>query len=94
MKNKMMEEYHKILAIFFGRPPSSKKSFDFRFRDKDGKFQVFKNLTPLSFYEKFGKPAFDISSHISLINDPRNEYYKLYGRISRKCSRWRKNTVS
>ena len=78
MKDKMMEEYHKILAIFFGRPPSSKKSFDFRFRDKDGKFQVFKNLTPLSFYEKFGKPTFDISSHISLINDPRNEYYKLY----------------
>ena len=39
---------------------------------------MFKNLTPITFYEKFGKPSFDVSSNISLINDPRNEYYKLY----------------
>ena len=75
-KNEMMVEYHRILAIFFGKPPT--KSFDFKFRDKDGKFKVYKSLTPIAFYERFGKPSFDVSTNISLINDPRNEYYKLY----------------
>lgn len=44
-----MNEYHKILSTFFGKPPTS---FDWTFRDSKKKFKTFKNLTPLTFYKE------------------------------------------
>ncbi len=72
-KTEYMRTFHKILATFFGAPPTT---FDWRFRDKDKTFHCFTGLTPQSFYARM--VPFDISSHVSLIHDPRNEYYKLY----------------
>ena len=34
--------------------------------------------SPLDFYNKYVRKFVDVSQQISLINDPRNEYYKLY----------------
>ncbi len=73
MKLVMMTEFHRILATFFGKPPTS---FDWKFRDTDKKFHCFKGLTPNSFYADL--VPFDIDAHVSLIHDPRNEYYKQY----------------
>lgn len=72
-KQEMMEEIHRILLVFFGEPPSK---FDWTFYDKDGKFQRFEGLTPQSFYKDL--VPFDVNEMISVINDPRNEYGKLY----------------
>lgn len=68
-----MNEYHKILSTFFGKPPTS---FDWTFRDSKKKFKTFKNLTPLTFYKEH--VPFQADDYVSLIHDPRNEYYKHY----------------
>ncbi|CAG8576443.1 9870_t:CDS:2 [Acaulospora colombiana] len=73
IKVKMMEQIYRILAISLGEPP---KEFDWTFRDKDGRFYEYKGLTPLKFYrEHIGYKA---TETFSLINDPRNDFLKLY----------------
>ena len=69
----MMQEFHRVLATFFGKPPTH---FNWEFRDTNKKFHVFKGLTPRAFYNNL--VPFDINARISLIHDPRNEYYKQY----------------
>ena len=32
----------------------------------------------MDFYNKYVRQFFDVKKHIAIINDPRNEYYKLY----------------
>ncbi|CAO3642380.1 unnamed protein product [Cunninghamella blakesleeana] len=73
LKQEMLEDIHRILVIFLGEPP---KSFDWETYDKDGKFIHHKNLTPLKFYGDFVN--FNVTNTLSLINDPRNDYSKLY----------------
>ncbi|KAJ1919072.1 bleomycin hydrolase [Mycoemilia scoparia] len=72
-KGDMLRVIYRILAISLGEPP---KSFDWTFEDKDAKYKEYLNLTPHSFFKDLVK--FDIGGTISLINDPRNDYYKLY----------------
>ena len=75
-KKAMIKEFHKFLCLFFGQPPTQ---FDWTFYDKkDKKFHAFRDLTPVSFYQDHIRGMFDVDSKISLINDPRNEYYKMY----------------
>ena len=69
----MLKTIYKILVISLGEPP---KVFDWTFEDKDGKYSQFLNLSPITFYKEHVK--FDIANTISLINDPRNDYYKMY----------------
>ena len=74
VKTKMMEEIYGAMVIAFGRPPKPDESFDWVYKDKDGKFHRVKT-TPIQFYKD---TEFKADEHFSLINDPRNEYGKLY----------------
>ncbi|KAJ3125410.1 hypothetical protein HK098_000305 [Nowakowskiella sp. JEL0407] len=69
-KKEMVSEVYRILAILLGEPP---KVFDFSFRDKNGKFYKFENLTPLSFYKDH--VGYDVSSMVSLVHDPRHPMF-------------------
>ena len=69
-----MEEIYGAMVIAFGRPPKPDESFDWTYTDKDGKYQRVKS-TPTQFYKD---SDFKAEEHFSLINDPRNEYNKLY----------------
>ena len=73
MKFAMMQEFHRILATFFGKPPTR---FNWEFRDTYNQFRVYKGLTPQTFYANL--VPFDINTHVSLIHDPRNEYFNHY----------------
>ncbi len=72
-KAKMLEEIHRIITIALGEPPSK---FDWTFRDKDKEFKVVKDQNPISFYREI--VDYPLEPTVSLINDPRNEYYRLY----------------
>ena len=65
IKNKYLEDLYRLLVISFGSPI---EKFDFEYVDKDGKYHLVKNLTPLKFYEKF--VGIDIDDYVSLINSP------------------------
>ncbi|OZJ04758.1 hypothetical protein BZG36_01830 [Bifiguratus adelaidae] len=72
-KSHYMNEIYRILTITLGEPP---EKFTWSFRNKDGKFYQFTDLTPKTFIkEHCGYP---IGETMSLINDPRNNYMKLY----------------
>ncbi|KAI8059654.1 peptidase C1B, bleomycin hydrolase [Gongronella butleri] len=73
MKQDMLKDIYRIMVIFLGEPP---KSFDWEAYDKDGKFVGFKNMTPLKFKDEIVESK--VEEHMSLLNDPRNEYNKLY----------------
>ncbi|PKY40315.1 putative cysteine proteinase 1, mitochondrial [Rhizophagus irregularis] len=69
----MMEEIYRIIAISLGEPP---KEFDWTFRDGNGKYHSHKGLTSKSFYQDF--IGYKATETYSLVNDPRNEYLRLY----------------
>lgn len=73
MKKEMMGHYHRILAIFFGKPPTH---FNWEYYDKQHKYKIIRNLTPQTFYKRH--IPIDLKNYVSLINDPRNEYFKCY----------------
>ncbi|CAG8440573.1 6150_t:CDS:2 [Scutellospora calospora] len=73
IKAQMMEEIYRIISISLGEPP---KVFDWTFRDKDGKYREFLELTPKRFYKEFIN--YKATETISLVNDPRNPYLRLY----------------
>jgi bleomycin hydrolase len=72
-KERVLTEIYKIMSITLGEPP---QNFDWNFRNKDKAYQCFEGLTPMSFYKDHVQR--DVSQMVSLIHDPRNEYYKLY----------------
>eukprot|EP00501_MAST-03F_sp_TOSAG23-6_P002103 GSMAST32.ASY1.ANO1.2198.1 assembled CDS len=72
-KPKMIQTALNILLVFFGTPPAQ---FDWSFYDKSKKYRIFRDLTPQSFFEKC--VPFRLNAQISLVHDPRNEYFKLY----------------
>lgn len=73
-KAKMMEEIYGGMVIAFGPPPKPDDSFEWTYTDKDGKYNRIK-MSPREFYKA---TEFKAEEHFSLINDPRNEYNKLY----------------
>jgi bleomycin hydrolase len=73
-KAKMMEEIYGAMVLAFGRPPKPDETFEWTYADKDGKYHRLKT-TPTEFYKT---SDFKAEDHFSLINDPRNEYNKLY----------------
>ena len=73
-KAKMMEEIYGAMVLAFGPPPKPDQSFEWTYADKDGKYHRVKT-TPMEFYKA---TEFKADEHFSLINDPRNEYSKLY----------------
>lgn len=67
---------YRILAIHLGTPPTPSSTFDWQWRDRDGKFHVLESWTPHEFALDYVTLPFD--SYVSLIQDPRNEYYHRY----------------
>ena len=72
-KAAMVKTIHKILMIHLGTPPTS---FDWNYTDREGTHHCMSGLTPQRFYTDVCDV--DVMQKISLINDPRNEYRKLY----------------
>lgn len=67
----------RIIGICLGIPP---ETFTWQYYDKSKKYNDVREITPLEFYTQHVKPAFDMSSKICLVSDPRphNPYGKLY----------------
>ncbi|KAL1925109.1 uncharacterized protein VTP21DRAFT_4763 [Calcarisporiella thermophila] len=73
LKMSMISDIYRILAISLGTPPTE---FDWCIYNKSKKLIEHRSLTPKKFFENIiGYPLQDT---LSLINDPRNEYNKLY----------------
>lgn len=75
VKNSINREIYNIIALSLGTPPKPEDSFTWEFLDKNGKYQHFET-SPLDFYKSHVK--YDVSKRFSLLNDPRNEFNKLY----------------
>lgn len=52
LKEQMMQEIYRIMAISLGEPPST---FDWEIHDKNGKYIGIKNLTPTKFFKDIVK---------------------------------------
>ena len=50
LKDTYMKKVYEIVASLYGVPP---EKFDFSYTDKNNKYCIDKNLTPLDFYEKY-----------------------------------------
>ncbi|GAA5812744.1 hypothetical protein MFLAVUS_006202 [Mucor flavus] len=73
IKEEMMQDIYRIMVIYLGEPPVN---FDWETVDKNGKCINLSNMTP----KKFMKDVVDYPIHqtMSLINDPRNPYARVY----------------
>jgi bleomycin hydrolase len=69
--DKAIKKIYQLLLKFFGNPPIK---FNWSFYDKQNNYQTINDLTPLSFYNEYIKPLYDINNHISIINDPRQNH--------------------
>ncbi len=67
----MMTRIYNYLVGFLGKPP---KEFNWTFKNKT-KIETLTNLTPMSFLKKTG---FNPDDWVSIVNDPRNQYYEKY----------------
>ena len=74
-KNEMLEKAYKFLASCYGSAP---EKFDFEYVDKDKKYHILTDLTPMSFYEQFIGDR--LEEYVSIINAPTADkpYGKLY----------------
>ena len=68
----VMEQIYRVLAIHLGTPP---QKFVWQWENKDGEFHREGEMTPLEFAHKYLP---DLSELVCVVNDPRNEYGKLY----------------
>lgn len=75
LKDRMIEEIFRMLAIHLGTPP---QNFDWEFTDKNKKFSAYRNLTPRTFFQKHVKVNLD--DYVCLVHSPRKTtpYYKTY----------------
>ena len=80
LKNKMMQEIHRILTITLGPPPSSREKMTWEYYDKDDKFHKL-DITPVDFAAELhsveglkANGGTNIDELFSLVNDPRNAY--------------------
>lgn len=76
IKWKCVSQCHRVLTIHLGTPPTPNTTFDWHWRDMDGKFHALHQCTPLDFARDY--VTVPHGSYISLIQDPRNEYYHRY----------------
>lgn len=75
-KEELMQEVYTIMSASLGVPPKPDAAFTWEYYTEDGKYAKWEG-TPLQFYKAF-TAKFSPSESFSLINDPRNEYSKLY----------------
>lgn len=76
-KEGLMKEVYTIVTATLGVPPQADKKFVFDYYEKDGKPGRWEG-TPIEFYRKIASGQYPPADSFSLINDPRNEYGKLY----------------
>ncbi len=75
LKEEFVDKVYNILTSAFGIPP---QSFDFEYVDKDNKYHIEADLTPLEFFNKYiGE---EIDDFVSVINAPTKDkkYNKTY----------------
>ncbi|XJZ30118.1 C1 family peptidase [Lactobacillus delbrueckii subsp. bulgaricus] len=68
-----LNEIYRMVAIAVGEPP---KTFELEYRDDDKNYHLEKNLTPVSFFNKYFDV--DLDDYVVLTNAPDHEYGKLY----------------
>lgn len=75
LKATVVQEVYTYLCSCFGVPPTT---FTYDFVDKDGNHTVDKDLTPLSFYDKY--VGLNLDEYVSIINAPTDDkpYYRLF----------------
>ncbi len=65
-KNSRLETIYRILCIHLGTPPDS---FDWQWKDKDGKFRRDGKMTPKQFAKKY--ITIPMNDYVCLVHDPR-----------------------
>jgi bleomycin hydrolase len=77
VKQTQLAEIYRILATTLAIPPTT---FDWEFTNAKGEFYRFTDLTPVRYYNEFIRPSLSsgegVSGMVSLVNDPRHEYYR------------------
>ncbi|KAH9949001.1 peptidase C1B bleomycin hydrolase [Amylocystis lapponica] len=73
----LMKDVYTVMSATLGVPLKQDTKFTWDYYDKDGKAGHWEG-TPLEFYKTFATDKHSPSESFSLINDPRNEYGKLY----------------
>ena len=68
LREESMSKIYKLLCSCFGVPP---KSFSFEYVDKDKKYNIIKDITPLEFLEKYVDVNLD--DYVSIINSPTDD---------------------
>lgn len=76
-KEELMKEIYNIMTAVLGVPPPPNKRFVWEYVDADDKAGRWEG-TPKEFFEQFATKPYSPLDNFSLINDPRNEYSKLY----------------
>ncbi|KAF8334243.1 peptidase C1B bleomycin hydrolase [Cantharellus anzutake] len=76
-KEQYIGEVYKILTVTLGEPPKPNDRFDWEYYTAHGDYKSWTG-TPLEFYKTFSNKRYPHHEAFSLINDPRNEYGKLY----------------
>ena len=67
-KEKSIKEINSILCSCFGIPP---KTFTFEYVDKDKKYNIIKDLTPMKFYKEI--VPINLDDYVSIINSPTDD---------------------
>ena len=65
LKSLYLDDIYRILADCYGVPP---KYFDFEYTDKDKKYHIIKDITPLEFYLEY--TDIDVNDYVCVINAP------------------------
>ncbi|KAI1794165.1 peptidase C1B bleomycin hydrolase [Ganoderma leucocontextum] len=76
-KEALLKEVYVIMSATLGAVPKPDEPFTWDYYDKDGKPASWTG-TPTQFYRAFAYDKYSPADSFSLINDPRNEYGKLY----------------
>ncbi|KAI0745719.1 peptidase C1B bleomycin hydrolase [Earliella scabrosa] len=76
-KEALLKEVYIIMSATLGVVPKPDEEFTWDYYDKDGKPGSWTG-TPKQFYKTFAYDKYSPVDSFSLINDPRNEYGKLY----------------
>ena len=71
IREQVVTDAYRILAIHLGTPPSS---FDWQWRDDAGKFHRDGQLTPQEFFARY--VTIPVSEYVCLVDDPRPEHPK------------------
>ncbi|TEB37328.1 bleomycin hydrolase [Coprinellus micaceus] len=76
-KEELMKEIYNIMTATLGVPPNPNKRFVWEYLDQDDKTGRWEG-SPKEYFEQFATKPYSPSDSFSLINDPRNDFTKLY----------------